>query len=416
MTKSRNSRAPSSPLGNPPASPLYDALATNLPHPIMAFSSFWFEPSTPLFPHAHVVLEYLQRYAHHFNLTKYIRFNERVDETVWDGQVWNVHLKGGAIHHFDRIVVANGHYGSPRYPTIPGVSDWLGSGRASHSVVYRNPQPYRDLTVLVVGNGPSGQDICAEVSTAAKTVYHSVTNGMAEDTGNIKRRGRVAQFQDHGVIIFEDGSAASDVDHAILATGYVMSFPFLHQLRRCPMPTIPPLPTHALNSSYNVFPLARQIFPIQEDFPADTVAFMGLLIRVAPFPLFEAQGRYIAKVFAHSGSLDKVEESRRILARYNELRDKWGDDTTVIAKQWHKLAESEQFSYRRDLLDIAEAPQWYPEDWAEEIYCAKGELREAWRKLEKNGEADDWVRDVGEEGRESWVAMMRRLLQVSRNK
>ncbi|KAF8491106.1 FAD/NAD(P)-binding domain-containing protein [Gautieria morchelliformis] len=405
--------SPSVPVGNP-ASPLYDALTTNLPHPVMAFSSFWFEPSTPLFPSAHLVLRYLQRYADHFNLNKYIRYNSRVDEASWDDHAWNVRLADGTTQLFDRVVVANGHYNIPRYPAIPGLKPWLDLGRVSHSVFYRNPQPYRDLTVLVVGNGPSGRDICAEVSTFAKTVYHSISGAIPKDIGNIKLRGSVVDFQDSGAVKFED-SSISRVDHTILATGYVLSFPFLPQLRQSAMPAVSSLPEHALNSTYNVFPVARQIFPLQDDFPADSIAFMGLLYRVAPFPLFEAQGRYIAKVFAEPGSIDRTKEWHRILGRYNQLRNTWGNDTTVIAKEWHRFTEPEQFSYRRELLDIAEAPQWYPEDWAEEIYYARDELREAWKKLVGNGEADEWVRGVGEGGREDWVFMMRHLLKVSRN-
>ena len=379
----------------------------------MAFSSFWFEPSTPLFPPANTVLEYLQRYADHFSLTKYIRFNERVEEASWSGQSWNVRLEGGTIQQFDRVVVANGHYSSPRYPEIPGLQDWLDSGKASHSVYYRNGQPYRDLTVLVIGNGPSGQDISTDVSTVAKTVYHSITGGIHEDIGNIKQRGRVSRFQDHGNVIFEDDSV-SRVDHAILATGYVLSFPFLPQLRQSSQPIVPPLPTHAINSTYNIFPLARHVFPLQDDFPCDTIAFMGLPSReVAPWPIFEAQGRFIAKVFADPPSMDREKESHQVIERFNQLRDTWGDDTTIIAKQWHRFIELEQFSYRRELLDFAEAPQWYPEDWTGEIYLANGELREAWKKLESNREADEWVRGVGEGGREEWVSMMRRLLKVS---
>ena len=114
----QNVRAPSPPLSNPPASPLYDALATNIPHPVMGFSSFCFEPSTPLFPPAHLVLRYLQCYADHFNLTKYIRFNECVEEASWDGQSWNVRVAGGTTQQFDRVVLPNGHYHTPRYPAI----------------------------------------------------------------------------------------------------------------------------------------------------------------------------------------------------------------------------------------------------------------------------------------------------------
>lgn len=410
-------RLPSPPYGDPPASPIYDALTTNLPHPVMAFQSHWFPPSTPLFPHASAVLTYLNSYTIKFDLLKHICFNTRVDEAVWDGHSWNIRLSDRTTRRFDKVVVANGHYGAPRYPTIPGLQDWLDARRASHSVFYRNAQPYVGMTVLVIGNGPSGQDISAEVSTVAMTVYHSVGGSPSEDVGNVRRRGRVVRFEvgELGTVVFEDGRA-TDIDHVVLATGYVMSFPFLPQLRQSSMPRVPPLPSHVLNSTYNVFPLARHVFPLQDDFPADTIAFVGLLIRVAPFPVFEAQGRFIAKVFAQPSSLDRAKESSRIIARYEKIREQWGDDTTILAKEWHKFAELEQFSYRRDILDFAEVgEQWDPEEWVEEMYCAKGQLRKAWVELERNGQADKWVHGVGKGGRHEWVSMMRRLLQASKD-
>ncbi|KAF8587218.1 FAD/NAD(P)-binding domain-containing protein [Ramaria rubella] len=406
---------PAPPLGNPPSSPIYDALTTNLPHPVMAFSSFWFEPSTPLFPAASVVIKYLQDYATHFHLSQSIRFNQRVSKVSWDGQFWNLQTENGDTQRFDKVVVANGHYSAPRYPSIPGVDNWLNANKAVHSVFFRNAQPYQGNTILVIGNGPSGQDICAEVSKIADIVYHSISAATPEDQGNIRRRGGVVQFQDEGTVMFEDGSSVSGIDYAILATGYIMSFPFLPQLRQGSMPEVPPLPSSLVNSAYSVFPLARHIFPLQDDFPADTIAFVGLLIRVAPFPVFEAQGKYIAKVFAQPGFLDTTEESVRVVARYAQLHRQWGDDPVMIAKQWHKLPDSQQFSYRIELLDLVGAPHTcYPEDWAEELYSAKGELRAAWIKLENNGQASEWVKGVGEGGRHEWIIMMRRLLVATR--
>ena len=36
-------------------------------------------------------------------------------------------------------------------------------------------------------------------------------------------------------------------------------------------------------------------------------------------------------------------------------------------------------------------------------------LRAEWRKLEKSGEAEDWVKGVGEGGMDEWIELMRRV-------
>jgi len=75
---------PAPPTGDPPLTPLYDSLTTNLPHPVMAYTDFLFPPSTPVFPCASVVQTYLQSYNHHFNLTPHIRLNTSVQDIQYD--------------------------------------------------------------------------------------------------------------------------------------------------------------------------------------------------------------------------------------------------------------------------------------------------------------------------------------------
>jgi hypothetical protein len=381
----------------------------------MAFSSYWFKPGTPLYPPASTVLEYLQSYAVHFDLLKYVQLNVRVEQAIWKAESWKVRLSNGHIHRFDKLIVANGHYGLPRYPAIPGIKHWLDTNRASHSVYFRNELSYNGQVVLVIGNGPSGQDISAEVAKVARTVYHSTTGGTPNKTGNIHQRGRVIKFKEDGTVIFDDGGPPSEIiEHAILATGYVMSFPFLPQLRAGPMSEMPPLPTHLINTSYSLFPLARHLFPLQDDFPPSAIAFIGLPIRVAPFPLFEAQCRYIVQVYKDAATFDETEESRRVIARFDALCNQWGHKLDLVAKLWHVFEKGElQFTYRKELLDIANAPaECYPEEWALRIYMYKLELRDAWRNLEYEGKADEWVKNVGIGGRDEWVEMMDRLLDT----
>ncbi|KAF8066016.1 hypothetical protein FPV67DRAFT_1380496, partial [Lyophyllum atratum] len=218
-------------------------------------------------------------------------------------------------------MVCNGHYRIPRYPNTAGIARWLNSGRASHSAWYRHPRNLGD-TVLVVGAGPSRQDISAEMRSAARTVIHSVSGAVAEEIG------RVTRFRENCEATFEDGTTESGISHRILASGYEVSFPCFDEdtLHSEIPPPAPPLPREVYNSTYSVFPLARHLFPLQNAFPLNSLVFLGLLVRVPPFPVVEAH--------AHA-ALRPVQEAVDIMTQYEELRRKVGDSPLAIAAAWH---------------------------------------------------------------------------------
>ncbi len=407
-------RLPAEPLDDPPLTPLYDSLTTNLPHPVMAYTSFSFPPSTPVFPRAPVVLEYLESYAAHFNLNAHIRLGTAVQSASYSESKWHVELSSGEAIDFDSIIVCNGHYRKPRYPDTPGLADWLKRKKASHSAWYRRPENM-GATVMVVGAGPSGLDISAEMCGCAKSVILSVTGATSEDTGTLKRRGRVVRFNENSSVLFEDGSTENNIDHCLLATGYEMSFPFLSpdSLTLNVPPPIPPLPKDLYNSTYHVFPLAKQIFPIQAHYPPSSLAFLGLLLRVAPFPLLEAQARAVVRTYL--SPLDIEQETADIVARYERLKHSIGsDDPMAIAHVWHQFVENEQFEYRDAMYRFAGGEQIIVPAWEKEMYENKALLRKVWIDIEKSGEADEWVKDVGKNGLQEWVDLLKRLLAKGR--
>ncbi|KAF9010158.1 FAD/NAD(P)-binding domain-containing protein [Cyathus striatus] len=421
---------PALPVDDPPLTPLYDSLTTNLPHPIMAFTSYSFPPSTHLFPKAAAVQSYLESYAKHFHLLQHIKFNTGVASVERAEKNWVVKLSSGETRTFDLVIVCNGHYRIPRYPNTPGIGEWLNARKASHSAWYRHPYNLGD-TVLVVGAGPSGQDITAEMKAISKTIIHSVTGAPPEDDGNLKKRGRVVRFGENGQVEFEDGIIEKGVDYCILATGYEVSFPFLSSpiMETALPPPIPPLPREVCNSTFSVFPLAKHIFPLQSHFPSNSLAFLGILVRVAPFPLVEAQARAVVRAFADNQALDPTREAVGIISRYEELRAEVGEDPLAIAKAWDRHKGEEQFEYRDALSEFAEAGGPWSlaaesggtsnggwgrvrvQDWEKEMYGHKDVLRKVWRQLEEKGEADEWVKGVGEGGPHEWIDLMRKLVK-----
>lgn len=380
----------------------------------MCYESMPFPPSTPLFPKASVVADYLRLYAKTFDLMPHIRLNTSVASTIWNGASWSVTLSTGEELEYDRLVVANGHYRVPFYPPVPGLDKWLSEKRATHSVYYRSPRPLGER-ILVIGAGPSGNDISTEMHTVCKTLFHSVPNPgePSPNAGNIEKRARVVRFStdDSRTVFFSDGSSESGIDHVFLATGYLQSFPFLSTLPTSTPGPVPPLPAHLHKTGTFLFPLARELFPLAADFPPWSAAFIGLPLRVSPFPLCEAQMRAVSHVFAHPDALDPRSESVAVVERYEALRARFGDDPEVLAHEWHRFSGNEQFEYRDALHALAglNGPEHKVPDWSIEFYDKKVVLREEWIKLEASGEAEEWLKGVGEGGMQEWIDFMRKL-------
>ncbi|KAK0203588.1 FAD/NAD(P)-binding domain-containing protein [Desarmillaria ectypa] len=390
---------PALPTDSPPLTPLYDSMTTNIPHPVMAYPSFPFPPSTPVFPPAATVETYLHDYVAHFQLIQNIRLNACVEHVEWNHAAWrwNVTVKGETLG-FDLVVISNGHFRIPRYPNIPGLKEWLRDGRASHSAWYRNPGSIRDAsTVAVIGSGPSGLDIAAELLASGVTVVHSVNDCVPETAASFKKRGAITHFGDG--VMFADGSIERNVDHCILATGYQMHYPFFSPATL--QNESPPLsPSKLYNSSYHIFPLAKHIFPLRGDFPHTSLAFTGLILRGTPFSLFEAQAYAIVQVFRDPGSLDEDKEMAELLKR----------QLMIPAKDWHRPTEAEAFDYRDGLYEFGGLSVRL-ETWEKRMWEYKVELRREWMKLVRSGEASSWVRDVGQNGSHEWVALLESILQ-----
>ena len=364
----------------------------------MGFTDFIFPASTPLYPPAATVLSYLESYTDHFNLRPHIHFNTSVinaeytlDEVSPSGKkmyTWNVSTQSvdseQQINHFkfDWLLVCNGHYSVPRYPSMPGLSTWIASGKVSHSVTYRSPSLLplpSSAKVLVIGGGPSGQDIVADLlsSPLISQVIHSTSSPpsptIADINSKLTNRPRLSQFfTDSSTVQFCDSSVDSSISYCILATGFKSSFPFLsNYLRASIPPSIPPLPDILYDTSYGVFPLSRYLFPFSGTAHKPNIAFLGLLTGVAPLPLTQIQARAVLTLFEkldhpENSKMDWTQESLDILTRYEKLKLKVCGNLNLddeisetplsleekIAKKWHRFGPMEQFDYRDSLVEF----------------------------------------------------------------
>ncbi|KAG8730836.1 hypothetical protein FRC11_005665, partial [Ceratobasidium sp. 423] len=373
-----------------PDTPLYNCLTTNLPLPVMLFPSRDPTPSTHLFPPARAVLEYLRGYETQFKLRHFIRFNTVVSHALWNDTThqWEVtvHPRGQPGNtnelYFDHLLITNGHYAKPHFVTFPGLDEWSASGSRTvmHSMWYREPSHYHGLRVLIIGGGPSGNDLANDLCTVAKETIQSVRSFEDDDTGPVTKRGKIDHFTAGGLVTFENGKQAY-VDRVILATGYEYDFPFLPQL---PVRSPGVDESSFYNSRAHIYPLARHIFPLLAPFPPSSISFIGLPVRVAPFPLFEAQALLVARVISGRVKLNINQELELSKARNDKLIEVYKSPEQV-AKFWHILDGDAQFSLREELWHLAGENRTCPE-WSSEIYEAKFVLRDEWKDLVRTGE------------------------------
>ena len=105
------------------------------------------------------VQRYLQRYAHHHRLR--VRLGTPVTAMQREQTGWRLMTSAGIIDAA-RVVIATGYNKAPALPDWPGRDSF--SGTLLHASEYRNPAPYVDRDVLVVGPGNSGAEIAHDLA------------------------------------------------------------------------------------------------------------------------------------------------------------------------------------------------------------------------------------------------------------
>lgn len=103
---------------------------------------------------------YLREYAEHFDLD--VRLGVRVEavsETRPTG--WRLETTDGGWL-CEAVVIATGHYATPRTPDWPGIAEFPGT--VVHSSAYVTGRRFEGLRVLVVGIGNSGAEIAADLA------------------------------------------------------------------------------------------------------------------------------------------------------------------------------------------------------------------------------------------------------------
>ena len=288
---------------------IYKNLTVNAPTDLIRFSDFPYGKDIPALCEHEEVRNYMENYANHFDLKKYIQFNTVVTnirpivqgngEVVWEVQVNDVGDKDGKgqIELFDVVLVANGANSAPYIPDIPGLNEF--KGKLIHSFDYRTPEEFVGMRVAILGGPVSGQDITVDVSQSAKDVIF-INNAAPLEwdiPANVSQSTGLEKLSANKAFV-KDGSEF-EIDALILCTGYRKHLPFISQ--ECGIKL----------EDDRLFPLFKHI--INTEFP--TMAFIGYCQYDVAISNLEFQVKFVMAVLDGRCKLPSKDEMNADIQR-----------------------------------------------------------------------------------------------------
>lgn len=225
------------------------------------------------------------------------------------------------------------HYSKPRYPDINGLQYF--KGRFLHSHYYRRPEDLQEKSVLILGNGPSGQDIMVELSKYCSQIYYAHKGDKLQTTlpTNVLELPLIDHVRESGEFVFENGFKTF-ADVFMPCTGYTYDFPFL--TKECKI--------HVVEDGRVVTPLYKHLIHIK--YPS--LALPGLIWKCVPFPLIHQQCGFIASVF--SGAVHLPSEDEMNLSTEDETKRLLSDGQPL--RYFHRFLDK-QWPYNKELAHLS---------------------------------------------------------------
>jgi cation diffusion facilitator CzcD-associated flavoprotein CzcO len=118
------------------------------------------------------LVDYFDRYVQFFELRP--RFGIRIEKIRRVNDQWEAVDTDNNIYKAKHIVLATGVNNEPYRPTFEG--EGLFQGNIIHSRAYKNPAPFINQNVLVVGMGNTGAEIALDLSEQGIKTFLSVRN------------------------------------------------------------------------------------------------------------------------------------------------------------------------------------------------------------------------------------------------
>lgn len=135
-----------------------------------------FPEDYPLYVPRQKLTKYFEQYAKHFNINPH--FGEEVVSVKKQGTGdWEVRTKSRNNYLAEKVVIATGVNRVPNVPKWPGQDEFKGD--ITHSISYKNPEPYLGKKVLVVGMGNTGAEVALDLSEHGIETYISVRSPVS---------------------------------------------------------------------------------------------------------------------------------------------------------------------------------------------------------------------------------------------
>ncbi|KAJ1664158.1 monooxygenase [Coemansia sp. RSA 1646] len=317
---------------------------------VMQFPGVPFPKDAPDFPDRKQVQQYVHRYYNDPDnrLQGLVQLNSEVESVKYENSEWVCTVRRLSNDNrtdtlkFDALAICTGRVSHPYIPCVPGLEELAqeNPGIVTHAKEYRRASDYIDMTVLVVGGASSGTDISRQLSFTARQVHLSVrsnenndalepTLGAGVNQSNRLRRHPQIQSITNDSVVFVDGSSIELPDRIIYATGYLSVYPFFQGNDQL----------EVLTDGRRINNLYKYLLYTQNP----TLAIFGIPTKVVPFPLFEYQATFLAKVLRGIVKLPSHEE----------MQSQWDDlaRQTSSHKQLYEFG-MRQVEYQNELISI----------------------------------------------------------------
>ena len=159
-----------------PTSTMYQSAHLISSKRMTEFAEFPMADEVATYPHHAEMAQYFRDYARHFNLYPLFEFNTRVLRVERAAHGWDITTEcDGAkrTRNFKAVMICNGTLHEPNRPSLPGNF----TGTVMHSSEYKSADIFAGKRVLMVGCGNSGADITVDAVHRARSVDLSVRRG-----------------------------------------------------------------------------------------------------------------------------------------------------------------------------------------------------------------------------------------------
>ena len=289
--------------GEPVHGSMYRYLWSNGPKEALEFADYTFDEhfKKPIasYPPRAVLWDYIQGRAEKAQVKDLVRFNTAVQHIHYDDatQKFTVDVEDYAqqrhySEQFDYVVVASGHFSTPRVPVYEGFDQF--HGRILHAHDFRDALEFKGKSVLLVGSSYSAEDIGSQCyKYGAKQIY-SCYRSKAMGFKWPKNWSEKPQLLrvDENTAYFGDGTSAK-IDAIILCTGYLHHFPFIEDGLR--------LRTHNC-----LYPLGLYQGVVWEKNPR--LFYLGMQDQWYTFNMFDAQAWFVRDVILGKIALPSIDE------------------------------------------------------------------------------------------------------------